>query len=85
MIRRDVVVGHPEGVHALVAHNLAELAGRYSSSIFLRSADRSASVAHVVNVLALGLEQGDQVVVWADGLDEQEALEAVIHALSEPR
>lgn len=78
-------MGHPEGVHALVAHNPAELAGRYSSSIFLRSADRSASVAHVVNVLALGLEQGDQVVVWADGLDEQEALEAVIHALSEPR
>ena len=51
MIQRDVVVGHPEGVHALVAHALARLASRYSSSIFLRTPDRRASLRSVVDVL----------------------------------
>lgn len=84
MIRRDVVVGHPAGVHALMAHDLAQLAGRYSSSVFLRSEDRSASLGNVVDVLALGLEHGAPVAVWADGLDETEALDAVAHILSAP-
>ena len=81
MIHRELVVGHELGVHALVAHDLAEQAAHFDSSLFLRTGGRSASLRNVVDVLALGLRLGDRVSVWADGLDESEALEATADIL----
>ena len=54
MIHREVVVGHELGVHALVAHDLAEQAAHFDSSLFLRTEGRSASLRNVVDVLAHG-------------------------------
>lgn len=81
MIHRDVVVGHPQGIHALVAHDLARQAGQYESSIFLRSDGDSASLRNVVDVVALGLSHGATVSIWVDGADEVEALDAIARRL----
>ncbi|QGF23236.1 HPr family phosphocarrier protein [Raineyella fluvialis] len=82
MIHRDVVVGHAQGIHALVAHDLARQAERFRSSIFLRTPEGSASLRSVVEVVALALPYGAKVSVWVDGTDEAEALDAIALHLS---
>lgn len=82
MIHREVVIAPAEGLHALVAHHLAGMAEQFRSSLFLRSEKGSASVRDVVGVLALALPQGETVSVWADGVDEREALDAIVQHLA---
>ena len=84
MIHRDVLVGHEQGVHALVAHELAVRAAGFASSLYLRHEGRSASLTRVVDILALGLAAGIRVTVWADGEDEAEALDALAGYLASP-
>ena len=82
MIHRQIVVGHPPGVHARVAPDLARRAAQYESSIFLRSDGGSASLRNVVDVIALGLPHGASVSCWVDGTDEVEALDAIARHLT---
>lgn len=44
MIQLDVVITDPQGVHALVAQNLATVAKGFASSLFLRHQGRTASL-----------------------------------------
>jgi len=82
VIHRAVIVTDPAGVHAQTAQELVLLAKTYASSLFLRQAGRSASLREPIGILALALPYGATVEVWADGVDEHEALAAVAAHLS---
>lgn len=82
MITRDLTVTHPEGVHALVAQELAAAANGFASSLYLRHDGRTASAGQPVAVLAMGIRFGARVTVLADGLDETRALNAAAAILS---
>lgn len=77
MISRPVTISDPLGVHARTAALLARVAERYESSLWLSCRGERASLTSQLKVLALGVRQGDEVLVLADGLDETEAVEAV--------
>ncbi len=77
MIQRQLRVADPAGIHAIVAQELAQLAERFASSLFLRHGGRTANLGRVVEVLALGVRGGAAITVLADGVDETAALEAV--------
>lgn len=80
MVTQTVTVGVPGGVHARVAADLVRVAAGFGSSVFLL-AGSTMSVREVSDLLALGIAQGQQVTVLADGRDEQEALAAVVDVL----
>ncbi len=82
MIIRTAVLGDPEGLHARVAHELATLASTFASSVFLRHRGQTASAAGVIGLLALGVPSGAGIEVLADGVDEQDAIDAVCRLLS---
>ena len=77
MIGRSVTIGDPLGVHARAAALLARTAGRFKSSVWLSCHDGRASLTNQLRDMALGIGPGDEVLVLADGIDEDEALEAV--------
>jgi phosphocarrier protein HPr len=77
VIHEDVVISDPQGVHALVAQNLATRARDFASSLFLRHQGRTASLDDPIAVLALGLGPGASVGIWADGDDETLALATI--------
>lgn len=83
MITRDVIVTDPEGVHALVAQELATMARSFASSLYLRHDGRTASAESPVSVLALGIRHGVRITVLADGLDEVEAVGALADYLAD--
>ena len=77
MIRTEVTIGHPAGIHARVAAQAVLLACGHSASVFLRSSRGTASLTRLADLLRLDVREGAVVEILADGPDEVEALHEV--------
>ncbi|MFT0696766.1 HPr family phosphocarrier protein, partial [Acinetobacter bereziniae] len=53
MIRTEVTIGHPAGIHARVAAHAVLLASGHSASVFLRSSRGTASLTRLADLLRL--------------------------------
>lgn len=82
MRTRTTTVGDPQGLHAILAHQLSQVAGGFSASLWIRYAGRRASLADPIQILALAAGAGAEVTVMADGLDEAEALDVITGLIS---
>ena len=82
MQTRNVTVGDPQGLHAQLAHQLSQIAGGYTASIWIRHAGRRATLTDPIQVLALRAHAGDEITIIADGLDEADALTTISNLIS---
>ena len=73
-----MTVAIPLGIHAAIAHHLREVADSFSSSVFLRRGNETASLRSIVAMLSLGITVGTDVEIIADGIDESAALAAIV-------
>ena len=83
MVEKNVTIVNKTGLHARQANGLVNLVKKYASRISLIKENKTANAKSIINVLTLDLNQGAQVLVRADGEDEEEALEAVVTYLAE--
>ena len=56
---------------------LVQLAGKYSSNIFVEKGNRSVNAKSIMGMMTIGLNNGDTVLLSVAGADEGEAFEAV--------
>lgn len=79
MIRQAVLVENKLGLHARAAAKLVRLASRFSSEIYLsrEGAHQKIDSKSILGILMLGASQGTRLVIFVDGLDEEEAGEAI--------
>lgn len=63
------------GIHARPAGLLAKEAKAFSSKITIEANGKSAEVTKLMAVMQLGVKQGAEVVVKAEGEDEDAAIE----------
>lgn len=61
---------------------LVQVASQYESQIYLEVGERRVNAKSIMGMMTLGLDNGSDVVVTAEGKDEQEALEGVKEYLS---
>ena len=73
----EVVVGHPEGLHARPAARFVQTARRFRSRVRVLYNGREADAKSLLGLLALGVEQGAVVTIRAEGEDAEEALAAL--------
>lgn len=83
MVTRKVVIAEPSGLHLRPAGKLCEVCQRYQSKIQIKKGDSVANAKSVLGLLAARVQMGDEVEVVCDGLDEQEALDKIIHVIKE--
>ena len=86
VLRREIVVSNPAGLHARPAAALVEMAGRFSSSILVGRKDdrfKPVNAKSIFSVLALGVSRGTEIVLETSGKDEVEAMNALIALLQE--
>ena len=77
-MQREVFhIGNKIGIHARPAALLVQTAARFQSKIMLRAGDKTADARSILMVMGLQAKQGTDLVVVADGPDEQEALAAL--------
>lgn len=84
MISADVTIINKLGLHARAASRLVNCASGFASEIEIVRGARSVNAKSIMGVLTLAAAIGTELVIEADGPDEQQAIEAVV-ALFEDR
>ena len=84
MAERRLQVTGRLGLHARAAANLVRVAGRFKSSLTLHrlDGDLEADAKSILSILTLAASRGTELRVVANGIDEEEALDAVVGLFS---
>ena len=82
MIERKVVVRVAEGLHARPATEFVKLARSFAADIEIVRGDKTASAKSTVKLMLLGVKEADEIVLRANGADEDKALDALCSFVS---
>ncbi len=77
MEKKDFHVVAETGIHARPATLLVQAASKFNSDINLEYKGKSVNLKSIMGVMSLGVGQGSDVVISAEGADEKEAIEAI--------
>ncbi len=81
MISRKVTVKNPTGLHLRPAGNLCKEAIKYKSLLTFRYKDGTANAKSVLSVLGACVKCGEEIELICEGVDEEQALEALVKAI----
>lgn len=77
MEKRDFHVTAETGIHARPATLLVQAASKFNSDINLEFNGKSVNLKSIMGVMSLGVGQGSDVSISAEGDDEAEAIAAI--------
>ncbi len=77
MIQATLTITNKLGLHARASAKLTKLAGSFRSEVHLTRNGRRVNAKSIMGVMMLAAGPGSQLVLEADGADEQQALEAL--------
>lgn len=66
------------GLHARPASLIVNACTAFESEIFLIKGDTRANARSIMNLMAMGIVHGDEIIVEADGIDAKEAEEKIV-------
>lgn len=77
MIKSTVEIKLQNGLEARPVAMLVQVASKYESKIYLESTGKKVNAKSIMGMMSLGLDNGDQVIVSAEGTDEEAAVDAI--------
>jgi len=83
MPRAEAEIVNKLGLHARAAAKLTELAGAYTSEIWLSRNGRRVNAKSIMGVMMLAAGPGSVVVIDAQGEDAEQALAALVKLIGE--
>ncbi len=83
MVTQKLVVAEISGLHLRPAGRISEVSLRFQSKVLIRKGDQVANAKSVLGLLAARVQQGDEIEVVCDGVDEKEALHAIVKVIQE--
>ncbi|MBQ7106681.1 MAG: HPr family phosphocarrier protein [Clostridia bacterium] len=78
MCVKEVVVQNQIGLHARPATFFIQKANEFKSSIWVEKDERRVNAKSLLGVLSLGIIGDTEIRIIVDGVDEREALDALI-------
>lgn len=81
MITRKITVTNSVGLHARPATYFIQEANRYKSTISVKKDQRKVNAKSLLGVLSLGIIQGMEIELEAEGVDEDEAVEGLANLI----
>ena len=82
MITKKIQIQLQNGLEARQVAVLVQVASQYNSSIYVECDDRKVNAKSIMGMMTLGLTAGEEVVVSANGDDEQTAMDDIVKYLS---
>ena len=82
MAEATVRIENPKGLHIRPIMDIADLAIQYESRISVYKADSQAEGSSVMQLLALGIECGDELRITAEGDDAQKAVHELVELIT---
>ena len=78
MISRSITIRNSVGLHARPATFFVQKANSFKSSIWVEKEDCRVNAKSLLGVLSLGIAQGAEVTLIADGSDEAAAIDGLV-------
>jgi phosphocarrier protein len=83
MYSRKTAIANPTGLHARPASDFIAAAGKFVSKIKISRVggdpeEDTANAKSIINLLSLGLAQGEEVEISAEGADENQAVDSLV-------
>lgn len=82
MTKRTVTIELASGLEARPIAMLVQLASSYESRIYVQSDNKKVNAKSIMGMMTLDLPVGEQVIVMADGADEEKAINDIEKYLS---
>lgn len=82
MITKKIQIQLQNGLEARPVAVLVQVASQYNSIIYVECDDRKVNAKSIMGMMTLGLTAGEEVVVSANGDDEQTAMDDIVKYLS---
>ena len=82
MVEKKVTVQRQDGLDAAMIAVLVQHACKYESKIYLESEDKKVNAKSIMGMMSLGLDNGEELEIMADGKDEKAAADALEQFLS---
>ena len=83
MVSQKVVIKNPTGLHLRPAGILCKEAMQFSSLITFTFRGSTANAKSVLSVLGACVKSGDEIEVFCDGSDENEALSYIVKSIED--
>ncbi len=83
MVSQKVTIKNPTGLHLRPAGILCKDAMEFKSAITFRFKETTANAKSVLSVLGACVKSGDEIELFCDGVDEEEALKTLVQAIEE--
>ena len=77
MYIKSATVVNQVGLHARPATFLIQKANEYKCSLWIEKEERRVNAKSLLGVLSLGIAKGTEINIIGDGVDEQEAVDAL--------
>ncbi len=82
MVTKKIKIQIQNGLEARPVAVLVQVASQYNSSIYVEWENRKVNAKSIMGMMTLGLSAGEEVVVSANGDDEENAMTDIVKYLS---
>ncbi len=82
MYEKEILIKNNIGLHSKVSANFVKKAKEFKSLIWLCKEEDSINAKNLLEVLSLGIMNGEKIKISADGVDEEQAVDALVKFLS---
>ena len=83
MVTKKITIKIPSGLDARPAALLVQIASQYDSSIYVEHENKKVNAKSIMGMMTLGLNTGEEVIITANGSDEETAIAGIEKYLSE--
>ena len=82
MTKKNIQIKLENGLEARPIALLVQEASKYESTIYIQSGEKKVNAKSIMGMMSLGLDNGEELAVTADGADEQTAVDNIEKFLS---
>lgn len=82
MVEKQVILRNASGLHARPAAEFVKIAQSFESDIKVIRGECTWNAKSILALLSGGISAGDEIAIRADGVDEQQAIDALIALLA---
>ncbi|HIW81024.1 MAG TPA: HPr family phosphocarrier protein [Candidatus Acetatifactor stercoripullorum] len=82
MTKKSIQIKLENGLEARPVALLVQEASKYDSTIYIECNEKRINAKSIMGMMALGLQNGEELVVTAEGVDEKTAVDGIEKFLS---
>lgn len=82
MIQKSIQIKLETGLEARPVAMLVQVASQFDSKVYINSGAKKVNAKSIMGMMSLGLDNGEELEIMADGKDEKAAADALEQFLS---